>query len=53
MLPAVAPFSIHSHVQGKQNPLEAANCAGSLAAKFQAAGMTKAHVGVCIRHDQP
>ena len=52
-LPAVAPFSIRLHVQAKQNPQEAATCAGSLAAKFQAAGMTKVHVGAFIRHDQP
>lgn len=52
-LPPVAPFSIHLNVQGKQNPLEAATCAGSLATKFQAAGMTKVHVGAFIRHDQP
>jgi len=38
--------------QGKQTPLEASSCAESLAAKFQAAGMTKVQLALDLRHEK-
>ncbi|CAL1145976.1 unnamed protein product [Cladocopium goreaui] len=38
--------------KGKQTPLEASSCAESLAAKFQAAGMTKVQLALDLRHEK-